>query len=110
MMSINLRSSARVPYQCSPEATISISSCGRFSVTKLLNSLCASSSSSCNLSRAASVFSPNMIRHEEGSVSMPGVTEEIERHAHVRMSYQDLSGVEMVEEADGMLSVCHQHT
>jgi peptide deformylase len=25
---------------------------------------------------------------------MPGVTEEIERHAHVRMSYQDLSGAE----------------
>ena len=36
---------------------------------------------------------------------MPGVTEEIERHARVRMSYQDLSGVEMVEEADGLLSV-----
>jgi peptide deformylase len=53
--------------------------------------------------------SADMIRHEEGSVSMPGVTEEIERHARVRMSYQDLSGVEMVEEADGLLSVCLQH-
>ncbi len=50
-----------------------------------------------------------MIWHEEGSVSMPGVTEEIERHARVRMSYQDLSGVEKVEEADGLLSVCLQH-
>ena len=48
--------------------------------------------------------STDMIRHEEGSVSMPG-----ERHARVRMSYQDLSGVEMVEEADGLLSVCLQH-
>jgi peptide deformylase len=38
--------------------------------------------------------SADMIRQEEGSVSMPGVTEEIERHARVRMSYQDLSGVE----------------
>ena len=37
------------------------------------------------------------------------MTEEIERHARVRMSYQDLSGVEMVEEADGLLSVCLQH-
>ncbi len=27
--------------------------------------------------------STDMIRHEEGSVSMPGVTEEIERHARV---------------------------
>jgi peptide deformylase len=53
--------------------------------------------------------SADMIRHEEGSVSMPGVTEEIERHARVRMSYQDLSGAEKVEEADGLLSVCLQH-
>src|ERR1700716_3684552 len=41
--------------------------------------------------------SADMIRHEEGSVSMPGVTEEIERHARVRMRYQDLSGVESIE-------------
>jgi peptide deformylase len=53
--------------------------------------------------------SADMIRHEEGSVSMPGVTEEIERHARVRMSYQDLSGVEKIVEADGLLSVCLQH-
>src|ERR1700730_16942567 len=51
----------------------------------------------------------DMIRHEEGSVSMPGVTEEIERHARVRMSYQDLSGVERIKEAEGLLSVCLQH-
>jgi peptide deformylase len=44
--------------------------------------------------------SADMIRHEEGSVSMPGVTEEMERHARVRVSYQDLSGVEKIEEAD----------
>src|SRR2546421_7832345 len=53
--------------------------------------------------------SADMIRHEEGSVSLPGVTEEIERHARVRMSYEDLSGVEKIEEADGLLSVCLQH-
>lgn len=40
---------------------------------------------------------------------MPGVTEEIERHALVRVGYQDLDGVEQVEEADGLLAVCHQH-
>jgi len=33
---------------------------------------------------------------------MPSVTEEIERHARVRMSYQDLSGVEKVKEAEGL--------
>ena len=49
------------------------------------------------------------IRHVEGSVSMPGVTDELERHAHVRVRYRDLDGVEHVEEADGLLAVCHQH-
>src|SRR3954471_22626999 len=31
--------------------------------------------------------SPEMIMHQEGSVSMPGVTDDIERHARVRISY-----------------------
>ncbi len=53
--------------------------------------------------------SADMIRHEEGSVSMPGVTDEIERHARVRVSYQDLNGAEKTEEADGLLSICLQH-
>lgn len=53
--------------------------------------------------------SDNMIRHQEGSVSMPGVTDEIERHAKVRVKYWDLDGVERLEEAEGLLSVCHQH-
>ena len=53
--------------------------------------------------------SPEMIRHTEGSVSMPGVTEEVERHARVRVRYQDLDGNERFEDADGLLAVCHQH-
>jgi peptide deformylase len=40
--------------------------------------------------------SAEMIRHTEGSVSMPGVTEDIERHARVRISYQDLDGAEQI--------------
>ena len=40
---------------------------------------------------------------------MPGVTENIERHARVHVSYQDLDGIEHVEEAEGLLAVCHQH-
>jgi len=48
-------------------------------------------------------------RHDEGSVSMPGALEEIERPARVRVSYQDLSGARLTEEADGLLAVCHQH-
>ena len=49
------------------------------------------------------------IRHIEGSVSMPGVTDELERHAHVRVRYHDLDGAERIEEAEGLLAVCHQH-
>ncbi|MFG1296566.1 peptide deformylase [Xanthobacter variabilis] len=48
-------------------------------------------------------------RHPEGSVSMPGVVDEVERAARVRVAYQDLDGVEQEEEADGLLAVCHQH-
>lgn len=53
--------------------------------------------------------STDMIRHAEGSVSMPGVTEDVERHASVRVSYQDLDGIEQYEDAEGLLAVCHQH-
>lgn len=53
--------------------------------------------------------SAELSRHPEGSVSMPGVTEEVERPAKVRVAYQDLDGVARVEEADGLLAVCHQH-
>ncbi|MBZ9923536.1 peptide deformylase [Mesorhizobium sp. BR1-1-4] len=53
--------------------------------------------------------STEMIRHEEGSVSMPGVTDDIERHARIRVRYQDLDGGERFEDAEGLLAVCHQH-
>jgi peptide deformylase len=53
--------------------------------------------------------SPETIHHVEGSVSMPGVTDEIERQARVRVSYRDLDGTEHEEEAEGLMAVCHQH-
>ena len=53
--------------------------------------------------------SPEKTRHIEGSVSMPGVTDEIERHARVRVVYRDLDGMEREEEAEGLMAVCHQH-
>jgi peptide deformylase len=53
--------------------------------------------------------SDELIRHAEGSVSMPGVTAEIGRPARVRVLYQDLSSAEQIEEADGLRAVCHQH-
>ena len=48
-------------------------------------------------------------RHQEGSVSMPGVLEMLERPARVRVAYQDLLGLSQTEDADGLLAVCHQH-
>ena len=53
--------------------------------------------------------SPEMILHREGSVSMPGVNDEVQRHARVRISYQDLDGNMQTEESDGLRAVCHQH-
>ncbi len=54
-------------------------------------------------------FSPELQRHIEGSVSMPGVTDEVERPARIRLTYQDLTGAEQTEDAAGLLSVCLQH-
>ncbi|EIM24560.1 peptide deformylase [Microvirga lotononidis] len=53
--------------------------------------------------------SSDMIRHVEGSVSMPGVTDELERHARVRVRYRDIDGTEREEEAEGLMAVCLQH-
>lgn len=53
--------------------------------------------------------SDERIRHEEGSVSMPGVADVIERAAHIRIRYSDLEGTEHSEAASGFRAVCHQH-
>lgn len=54
-------------------------------------------------------MSEETIRQEEGSVSMPGVTDLIERAAKVRVQYQDLKGVIHEEVAEGLRAACHQH-
>jgi peptide deformylase len=53
--------------------------------------------------------SPETIVHQEGSVSMPGVNDDIQRHARIRISYQDLGGTPQTEESTGLRAVCHQH-
>lgn len=53
--------------------------------------------------------SPERVRGPEGSVAMPGVSDEVERAARVRVRYQDLSGAEAIEEAEALRAVCHQH-
>jgi len=53
--------------------------------------------------------SPEMIMHREGSVSMPGVNDDVQRHARVRISYRDVHGDAQSEESEGLRAVCHQH-
>jgi peptide deformylase len=53
--------------------------------------------------------SDETITHMEGSVSMPGATDEVERPRHVRLRYQDLSGNFHGEEAKDFHAVCIQH-
>ncbi|WP_407183672.1 peptide deformylase [Bradyrhizobium centrosematis] len=53
--------------------------------------------------------SPEMILHREGSVSMPGVNDEVQRHARLRISYHDLDGNMQSEQSEGLRAVCHQH-
>ncbi|KRP92183.1 MULTISPECIES: peptide deformylase [Bradyrhizobium] len=53
--------------------------------------------------------SPEMIMHREGSVSMPGINDEVQRHARVRISYRDLDGNMHTEESEALRAVCHQH-
>ncbi|MEN2976644.1 peptide deformylase (plasmid) [Tistrella bauzanensis] len=53
--------------------------------------------------------SDDWVVHEEGSVSMPGVSDEVERPARIRLRWQDLDGAWETAEADGLLAVCLQH-
>ncbi|MCJ8521237.1 peptide deformylase [Pseudorhizobium tarimense] len=54
-------------------------------------------------------FGNESIRHQEGSVSMPGVTEEVERPASIRLRFHDLEGKLHEEDAQGFRAVCIQH-
>jgi len=53
--------------------------------------------------------SPETILHQEVSVSMPGVNDDIRRHARVRISYHDFDGNIQTEESAGLRAVYHQH-
>jgi peptide deformylase len=53
--------------------------------------------------------SSETILHREGSVSMPGANDEVERHARIRISYQDVDGNMQAEGSEGLRAVCHQH-
>jgi peptide deformylase len=53
--------------------------------------------------------SADLQRFTEGSVSMPGMTDEVERPRQIRLRYQDIEGTVHEDEADGFLSTCIQH-
>ena len=40
---------------------------------------------------------------------MPGVNDDIRRHARVRISYRDVDGHTQSEESEGLRPVCHRH-
>lgn len=49
------------------------------------------------------------VSHAEGSISMPGIFEEVERPARVEVAYQDLDGTAREITGEGLLGVCLQH-
>lgn len=53
--------------------------------------------------------SDEFMRQTEGSVSMPGVSDEVTRPRAVRFRYQDINGLQHEEHADGFLAICIQH-
>ena len=48
-------------------------------------------------------------RHTEGSIAMPGVTEEVERPARIRLRWRTLEGETREEEIEGFRATCLQH-
>lgn len=53
--------------------------------------------------------SHDLQRFTEGSVCMPGFTEEVERPARIRFRFQDVSGAAQEAEVEGFLATCIQH-
>ena len=53
--------------------------------------------------------SEEAMTHTEGSVSMPGITEDVTRPRKIGYRYQDLDGDWHDTTADGFLAICIQH-
>ena len=53
--------------------------------------------------------SAELAGHEEGSVSMPGARELVERPARVRVAFRDLDGAACEEAAEGFAAAILQH-
>lgn len=46
---------------------------------------------------------------DEGCLSVPSVRGFVKRSQQIKISYQDLSGTELILETNGLLSICIQH-
>lgn len=53
--------------------------------------------------------SPETISHVEGSVSMPGFTEEVTRPRSILLRYQQIDGTLLEETLEGFAAICMQH-
>ncbi|WP_375464211.1 peptide deformylase [uncultured Methylobacterium sp.] len=53
--------------------------------------------------------SPERVTAREGSVSMPGLSEMVERARAIRVRFRDLDGAEHEEAAEGFRAACLQH-
>lgn len=53
--------------------------------------------------------STETMRHMEGSVSMPGFTDEVDRPKSISLGFQDVTGAMHEETAEGFHAICIQH-
>lgn len=53
--------------------------------------------------------SEEMVKFEEGCLSVPDIWDDVERPAKIRAEYLDRDGKEQTLEADGLLACCLQH-
>jgi peptide deformylase len=53
--------------------------------------------------------SPEMVKNEEGCLSVPGIYDGVMRHERVRVKALDLDGATREFDAEGLLAVCIQH-
>ena len=53
--------------------------------------------------------SEETVPYEEGCLSVPEISDEVERPARVKLRYLDYHGKEIEEDAEGLFAVCIQH-
>lgn len=54
-------------------------------------------------------MSEEQMTHTEGSVSVPGITDEVTRPKAVRVRYQTLDGTVVEENLEAFAAICMQH-